>query len=76
LSAKGFNPKVNFLINIVFDSNIAKVFEPSFEDFKTTNLHLHPKMKRELLRSTWKIHGIDQVAKNEFMIWFVKGYIV
>ncbi len=47
MSGKGFNPKANFLPNIVFDVDITKVFGLSFEGFKTTNLNLHPKMKKD-----------------------------
>jgi len=43
LNVKGFNLKENFPTNIVFDLDIAKVFGPLFESFKTINLHdLHP----------------------------------
>jgi hypothetical protein len=69
-----FNPKANFPPNLAFDAYITEVFGPSFEGFKTTNLNLHPKTKKNLLRFYWKVYGIDQVRNNEFMIWFVKGY--
>jgi hypothetical protein len=57
LSDEGFNPKENFPPNIVSDADIAKIFGPSFEGFKTTNLNLHPKNKERfilaLLESVW-----------------------
>jgi hypothetical protein len=53
LNIKGFNLKANFPPNIVFDLDIEEVFGPSFEGFKTTNLHdLHPELK-ELLKIYW-----------------------
>jgi hypothetical protein len=42
LNCEGFNPKANFPRNIVFDTDITKVFKLSSEGFKTTNLNLHP----------------------------------
>jgi hypothetical protein len=75
LSGKGFNPKANFLPNIVSDVDITKVFGLSFEGFKTTDLNVHPKNKKGLLRFYWEVHGTKQVTNNEFMIWFVKGDI-
>jgi hypothetical protein len=53
LNVEGFNPKVIFPTNIVSDLNIIEVFGLSSKGFKTTNLHLHCEMKRELLRFYW-----------------------
>jgi hypothetical protein len=33
-------------------------------------------MMKKLIRLYWQIDGIDQVINNEFMHWFVKGYII
>ncbi len=76
LSGEGFNPKANFPPNIVFDADIAEIFRLSSKGFKTTNLNLHPKMKKDLFRLYWKVFGTNQVTNNKFMIWFMKGYIV
>jgi hypothetical protein len=59
----------------VFDLNIEKVFGPSFQGFKTTNLHnLHLEIEgatKALLVGIWyKLND-----ENEFMIWLMKGYI-
>jgi hypothetical protein len=59
----------------VFDAYITKIFGPPFEGFKTTNLNLHPKMKKDLFRLYWKVYGTNQVTNNKFMIWFVEAYI-
>jgi len=75
LNGEGFNPKANFPPNIVFDADITKVFRLSSEGFKTTNLNFHPEMRKDLLKLYWKVYGTNQVTNNEFMIWFVKGYI-
>ncbi len=61
--------EANFPPNIVSNANIAKIFGLSFEDFKTTNLNLHLETRKDLFRLYYK------VTNNEFMIWFVKGYI-
>jgi hypothetical protein len=76
LSGEGFNPKTNFHPNIVSDANIVEVFGLSSKGFKTTNLNLHPKLKKDLFKLYWKVYGIDQMTNNKFMIWFMKGYIV
>jgi hypothetical protein len=76
LSGERFNPKANFPPNIMSDADIAEVFGLLAKGFKTTNLNLHPKMKKDLLRLYCKVYGIDQVMNNKFMIWFMKGYIV
>jgi hypothetical protein len=59
----------------VFDADILEIFGPSFEGFKTNNLNLHLEMKKVLLQFYWKVYGTEQVMNNEFMLWFVKGYI-
>jgi hypothetical protein len=76
LSGEGFNPKANFPPNIVSDADIAKAFRLSSKSFKTTNLNLHPKMKKDLFRFYWKMFGTNQVTNNKLMIWFMKCYIV
>ncbi len=75
LSGERVNPKANFPPNIVSNADIVEVFGLSSEGFKTTNLNLHPKTKKDLLRLYWKVYGIDQMTNNKFMIWFLKGYI-
>jgi len=75
LNGERFNPKANFPPNIVFDAKITKVVGPLFGGFKITNLKFHPKTKKDLLRPYWKVYGAEQIMNNEFMIWFLKGYI-
>jgi hypothetical protein len=72
---KDSTPRPTFL-QILFNGDIVEVFGLLYEGFKTTNLNLHPKMRKDLLRLYWKVYGTNQVTNNKFMIWFMKGYIV
>jgi hypothetical protein len=75
LNNEGLNPRANISTQLVSDVNIAKVFGPCTNGYKTTNPHLHPKTKKDLMRFYWQVYGTNQVTNNELMIWFVKGYI-
>jgi hypothetical protein len=57
----------------MFDVNIIKGFGSSFDGFKSTNPHLDT--KKHLVSLYWQVYGTNQVTNNEYMNWFVKGYI-
>jgi hypothetical protein len=46
-----------------------------YYSYKTTNLMLLPKTIKELLALYKKVYGSSIVTNNEFMKWFVKGFI-
>jgi hypothetical protein len=69
------NPKIDFLSNVVKDSNIEEVFGPSYTSFRTTSPFFHPKSKIDLLKFYWQVFGMHHVINDEFNAWFIKGFI-
>jgi hypothetical protein len=57
----------------VFNAYNVEAFWPCSNKFKTTN---SPRKKGGFSEALLQVYGIDQITNNEFMIWFVKGFIV
>ncbi len=75
LSYVGLNPKTEIPSCLVTKVDIVEILSLGCESLKTTNLHLHPNTKRELLKFYQQVYGTTIVTNNEFYLWFVKGYI-
>jgi hypothetical protein len=73
LNNGGLNPEANILAHTVFNAYIVEAFEPCSNNFKTTN---SPRNKERFNEALWQVYGIDQITNKEFMIWFLKGFIV
>lgn len=46
---QGLNPRSSIPTSIMFNANIAEDFGLPFDNFKTTNMHLHHDTKKELI---------------------------
>jgi hypothetical protein len=75
LSNVGLNPKIEISTNLVIEANIVEIFGLGCETLKMTNPHLHLATKRKLVKLYWQVYGTTNVTKNEFYLWFVRGYI-
>lgn len=72
---QGFNPKSDFKPHHVTKEDIKKMFGVCFS-YKSTNHVLLLKTREELLTFYKKVYGSSTVTHNEFMKWFMIGFIV
>jgi hypothetical protein len=54
--------------------DIAKFFG-NVRTFKSNNPFLTREARKEIETLYWKINGTSHITNNEFMYWFVRGWI-
>jgi uridylate kinase len=68
LSNEGLNPKVDLIINHIYESNVVEVFGGKvIKPFKTTNTMLHLVAKMALFSLYWRIYRSAVLRYNKFM---------
>jgi len=73
LCNKGLNPKTDLKHKHASQQDIEEVFGEC-SSYGTTDLQLL-EMREEMLALYMKVYGSFMATNNEFMKWFVKGYI-
>jgi hypothetical protein len=71
---KSLNPKINLTNVHVCDEDLMEVFGLNCS-YKLINPFIHVDIKCELKKLHWQIYGSTTPTNNDFVLWFMKGYI-